>query len=134
MAYYFQQCGILTSVDSDEPVQPLFKFRNFMMMFGQKLHSHIIYKRQAKARIRLRVCAGWSEPMLVANTTLWDISCRGSNEYLHRKTNRWTGVPSGSSKDTMSHFLSTEGQKRSGKNGIFMGRTMTLIRLDAHPG
>ena len=24
----FQQCGILTSVDSDEPVQPLFKLRN----------------------------------------------------------------------------------------------------------
>ena len=23
----FQQCGILTSVDSDEPVQPLFKLR-----------------------------------------------------------------------------------------------------------
>ena len=25
---YFQQCGILTCVDSDEPVQPLFKLRN----------------------------------------------------------------------------------------------------------
>ena len=25
---YFQQCGILTSVDSDEPVQPPFKLRN----------------------------------------------------------------------------------------------------------
>ena len=24
----FQQCDILTSVDSDEPVQPLFKLRN----------------------------------------------------------------------------------------------------------
>ena len=24
----FQQCGILTSVDSDEPVQPTFKLRN----------------------------------------------------------------------------------------------------------
>ena len=24
----FQQCGILTSVDSDEPVQPAFKLRN----------------------------------------------------------------------------------------------------------
>ena len=24
----FQQCGILTSVDSDEPVQPFFDFRN----------------------------------------------------------------------------------------------------------
>ena len=25
----FQQCGILTSVDSDEPVQPPFKLRNY---------------------------------------------------------------------------------------------------------
>ena len=25
----FQQCGILTSVDSDESVQPPFKLRNF---------------------------------------------------------------------------------------------------------
>ena len=28
VACYFQQCGILTSVDSDEPVQPPFKLRN----------------------------------------------------------------------------------------------------------
>ena len=27
-SYDFQQCGILTSVDSDEPVQPPFKLRN----------------------------------------------------------------------------------------------------------
>ena len=31
------------------------------------------------ALIRLRVCAGWSEPLLVAHTTLLKISCRGSN-------------------------------------------------------
>ena len=30
------------------------------------------------ALIRLRVCAGWSEPLLVAHTTLFEISCRGS--------------------------------------------------------
>ena len=28
------------------------------MMFGQKLNSHIIFERQVKALIRLRVCAG----------------------------------------------------------------------------
>ena len=28
--------------------------------------------------IRLRVCVGWSEPFLVAHTTLLEISCRGS--------------------------------------------------------
>ena len=31
----FQQCGILTSVDSDEPVQPSFKLRNSKMLFSQ---------------------------------------------------------------------------------------------------
>ena len=30
------------------------------------------------ALIRLRVCAGWSEPLLVVHTTLLEISCRGS--------------------------------------------------------
>ena len=29
--------------------------------------------------IRLRVCAGWSDPLLVAHTALLEISCRGSN-------------------------------------------------------
>ena len=28
MTSVFEQCGILTSVDSDEPVQPPFKHRN----------------------------------------------------------------------------------------------------------
>ena len=48
------------------------------MLFGQLLNSHKILKRQAKALIRLRVCAGWSEPLLVAHTTLLEIPCRGS--------------------------------------------------------
>ena len=51
------------------------------------------------ALIRLRICAGWSEPVLIAHTTLLEISCRGSfvNRGLHvnnicseRKT-IWTG-------------------------------------------
>ena len=33
--------------------------------------------RQAKALIRLRICAGWSEPLLFAYTTLLEISCGG---------------------------------------------------------
>ena len=33
----FQQCGILTSVDSDEPVQPPFKFRNSKCCSGSSL-------------------------------------------------------------------------------------------------
>ena len=43
------------------------------------MYSHRIYKRQAKALISLRVCAGWSEPLLVVHTSLLEISCRGSN-------------------------------------------------------
>ena len=70
----FQQCGILISVDSDQPVQPPVKLRN------SKLHR--IFIRPAKALIRLRVCAGWSEALLVAHTTLLEILCRGSNIFL----------------------------------------------------
>ena len=40
---------------------------------------HRIFKRVAKALIRLRVCVGWSETLLVAHTTLLEISCGGSN-------------------------------------------------------
>ena len=39
---------------------------------------HRIFKRLAKALIRLRVCAGWSKALLVVHTTLLEISCRGS--------------------------------------------------------
>ena len=42
-------------------------------------NTHRIVKRLAKALIRLRVGAGgWSEPLLVAHTTLLEISCHGS--------------------------------------------------------
>ena len=52
-------------------------------MFGQWLNSHRIFKQLAKALISLRICAGWSEPLLVAHTTLLEISCRGSHvQYL----------------------------------------------------
>ena len=40
--------------------------------------SHRISKRLAKALTSLRVCAGWSEPLLVAHSTLLKISCHGS--------------------------------------------------------
>ena len=39
------------------------------MLIGLYLNSHIIVKRLAKAQIRLRICAGWSEPLLVAHTS-----------------------------------------------------------------
>ena len=41
-------------------------------------YSYRIFKRPAKALISLHVCAGWSEPLMVAHTTLLEISCHGS--------------------------------------------------------
>ena len=72
----FQQCGNLTSVDSDKPVQPPVRLRNLKWC---SVRSHSIFKRQAKALTRLRVCAGWSEPLLVAHTILFEISSTCSN-------------------------------------------------------
>ena len=52
------------------------------MMFSQLLNPHSIFNRLAKALIRLRVCVGWSEALLVAHTTLLEISCSGSLLYV----------------------------------------------------
>ena len=73
----FQQCGILTSVDSDEPVQPPLKLRNSKWCSVSSLTLRI-FKWLANTLIRLRICAGWSEALLVAHTTLLEISCGGS--------------------------------------------------------
>ena len=48
----------------------------------EKLNIHRILKRLAKALIRLRICADWSEPLLVAHTTLLEISCLGSVNFV----------------------------------------------------
>ena len=48
------------------------------MMFSQRPMNHTIFKQLAKALISLSICAGWSEPLLVAHTTLLEISCHGS--------------------------------------------------------
>ena len=76
----FQHCDSLTTLDSGEPVQPPFKLRNSKSQC-QWLKSHRILKRQARALIRLRVCTGWSESLLVAQATLLEISCCGSYVY-----------------------------------------------------
>ena len=141
MTFHFHQCGNLTSVDSDEPGNPLLSletpnnvrsvaykqetfqiygrfqifliqiiiskgvgfhlkvtktlfltggvgvFRLFMACFRfiyielsvmPEINIHKILKRLAKALIRLRICAGWSELLLVPHTTLLEISCPGS--------------------------------------------------------
>ena len=46
------------------------------MVFGQWPKKHRLFKRLAKALIRLRVCAGWSEPLLVAHNTLLEIAAQ----------------------------------------------------------
>ena len=75
----FQQCGILTSVDSDEPVQPPVKLRNSKCCWVSSLTvNNRIFKRLAKALTRLRLFAGWSEPLLVPHATLLEISCCSS--------------------------------------------------------
>ena len=51
------------------------------MVFSQYLYSQIIFKRLAKALNRPCICAGWSESMLVAHSTLLEISGRGSSHY-----------------------------------------------------
>ena len=52
----FKQCGSVTSVDSDESVQPPSRLRNSKGCSVSSL-TLIIFKRLAKALIRLRVCA-----------------------------------------------------------------------------
>ena len=56
-----------------------FKTKTLQMSFDQYLNTHRIFKRLAKALIRLRVRTGWSEPLLDAHTTLLEISCCGTN-------------------------------------------------------
>ena len=52
------------------------------MMPGQWPLSYRIFKRLAKALIRLHEYAGWSEPLLVAHTILLEIPCCGSSNHL----------------------------------------------------
>ena len=69
----FQQCGMLTSVDLDQPVQPSFTLRNSKWCSVSSLTVIKIFKPQTKALIRLRIYAGWTEALLVAHTTLLEI-------------------------------------------------------------
>ena len=69
----FQQFDILTSIDSDEPLQPSFlKLRNSKL---SSVSSLTVIKYSSDKQ---RLWSGWSEPLLVAHTTLLEISCIGS--------------------------------------------------------
>ena len=61
----FQQCGILTSVDSEVPVSLLLSLETPNVVQSEAYHR--VFKRLAKALLRLSVCTGWSEPLLVAH-------------------------------------------------------------------
>ena len=70
----FQQCGDLTSVDSDEPVQPPFKLRNSKWC-SVSSSIFIEYSATSKGSDQTALSAGWSKALLVAHTTLLEISC-----------------------------------------------------------
>ena len=54
MACDFQQCGILTCVDSDKPVQPPFKLRNSRWCSVSRLE--IIEYSRDRLQADLRIC------------------------------------------------------------------------------
>ena len=48
-------------------------YNNVAVLIGAlRVNTHRIFKRLAKVLIRLRVCTGWSEPLLVTHTTLFE--------------------------------------------------------------
>ena len=92
-AYDFQQFGILTNVDSDEPVQPPGKLRKSTWCSVSSL-TLVEYSNDSQrlwSDWAYIVCAGWSEPLHVAHTctTLLEISCTGSNTCKLTHQSRW---------------------------------------------
>ena len=73
--------GLSKLVLANEPMQPPLKLRNSIWCF---ISSWILFKGQAKALIRLRIRAGWSEALLVAHTTLLEISCHSSDGIIEQ--------------------------------------------------
>ena len=65
------QCGILARIGSNEPCGLLLSLET------ANANRSIVFKRLAKALIRLRICAGWSKPLVLAHTTLLEISYWG---------------------------------------------------------
>ena len=61
------------------------------MVFSKLLNNHRPLKRLAKTLIRLRVCTGWSEALLVAHTTctLLEILCTGSKFWSSQGIREW---------------------------------------------
>ena len=74
-------------------MQPPLKLRNYKWLSVYSLTLIRVFKRPAKALIRLRVCAGWSEQLLVTQTLL-EISCHGSYASSH-SLNKYAQLRSG---------------------------------------
>ena len=49
----------------------------FLSLETSNANRSIVFKRLANALIRLRICAGWSKPLVLAHTTLLEISYCG---------------------------------------------------------
>ena len=52
--------------------------RFYFLLIIEPRHETSIMETSAVSSLTLRICAGWSEALLVAHTTLLEISCRGS--------------------------------------------------------
>ena len=75
----FQQCGILTWIDSDEPVQPPIKLRNSKCCSVSTLT--VIEYSSNQQRLWSDCAYEQAEPLQDAHTTLLEISCHGSYVY-----------------------------------------------------
>ena len=65
------QCGILARIGSDEVCGLLLSLET------PNAYQSIVFKQLAKALTRLRKCADWSKPLVLAHTTLLEISYLG---------------------------------------------------------
>ena len=63
------QCGILARIGSDDKL--------LLSLETPNANRSIVFKWLAKDLIRLRTCAGWSKPLVLAHTTLLEISYCG---------------------------------------------------------
>ena len=64
------QCGILTSVDSDDPVQPPFKLTNSKRCSVSSLTLIEYSSDYSKGSVRLCICAGWSGALLIVGNLM----------------------------------------------------------------
>ena len=107
----FQQCGIFTSVDSDEPVLPPFKLRNFkwclaccLTLLEYSSDKQRLWSDCAYAQADLRLC--WShiphcwKPHVTALIYFWDMT--GFTVYHSFNIYKWFHYTWALSRETLS--------------------------------